>query len=400
MFNAAGRLIREFTLPMKAINHMACPRILCIALISFVVAACTRSPIAEIPAESFIDAEVERLMASEDVKGLAIAVIDDGEIQHVASYGYRNVERELPLETDTIMYGASLTKAAFAYMVLQLVDEEVIDLDKTIDEYLPRPLPEYEDWRSLEGDDQWKALTPRIILTHSTGLTNLRFLEENQDLKFHFAPGGRYAYSGEGFYILQTVLEEGFGLNVKDEMQARIFDRFGMRRTSMQWRDDFAKNLADGYAMDDSFEPHDERSYVSASGSMDTTIADQAHMWRGMLRGEGLTAASRAEFVRPQLPIRSARQFPSLASETDPRGPEINLSAGLGVVTYNGPDGLTWSKGGHNPWTGNMVICQEARRRCLVMLANSVRAELIYPEIAQLILGDTHAPWWWDYGSD
>lgn len=369
-----------------------------------IVAACDKGPDHKVPRHALpdsetIDAEVARLMAAEDVKGMAVAVIDGDKIVHLAAYGARNVEKNLPLETDTVMYGASLTKAAFAYMTLQLVDEGLIDLDTTIDNYLEKPLPEYPDWTSLEGDEEWRLLTPRIILTHSTGLANLRFLEPNRDLKFHFTPGESYAYSGEGFYLLQFVLEEGLGLDVKAEMQARVFDRFGMTRTDMQWREDFADNLADGYAMDGSFEPHDERSNVSASGSMDTTIADQARMWRGMLAGEGLSKEMRAEWTRGQLPIRSARKFPTLSfhETTDPRGETIGLSAGLGVETWQGPNGRSFAKGGHNDWTGNIVICQEAEARCLVMLANSVRAEIIFPELAAFILGETHYPWWWTY---
>lgn len=345
------------------------------------------------------DAEIERLMAAEDVKGLAVAVIEGDQITHVAAYGLRNVERALPLETDTIMYGASLTKAAFAYMVLQLVDEGRIDLDRPVADYLDAPVPSYADWTSLEGDEDWRRMTVRHVLTHSTGLTNLRFLEPDQDLRFHFPPGEGYAYSGEGFYLLQFALEEGLGLDVKAEMQARVFDRFAMPNTDMQWRDDFADNLADGYAMDGSFEPHDERSWVSASGSMDTTIADQARMWRGMLTGEGLSPQMRAEWVRPQLPIRTATKFPSLPVRpaTDSRSEVIGLSAGLGVETWQGPRGPTFAKGGHNDWTGNIAICQEVERRCVVLLANSVRAEIIFPRIVEMILGETNYPWWWTY---
>ncbi|WP_375210642.1 serine hydrolase domain-containing protein, partial [Hyphococcus sp.] len=298
-----------------------------------------------------------------------------------------------------IMYGASLTKAAFAYMVLQLVDEGLVDLDRPIADYLDRPIPDYEGWAVLEGDEDWRRVTPRHVLTHTTGLHNLRFLEPNRDLKFHFTPGDAYAYSGEGFWLLQLMLEEGLGLDVKEEMQRRMFDRFDMPNTSMQWREDFADNLADGYAMDGSFEPHDERSNVAASGSMDTTIADQAKMWRGMLAGEGLSAASRAEWVRPQFPIRTAQKFPTIENydTSDPRGEPINLSAGLGVETWDGPQGRAFAKGGHNPWTGNIVICQEVEERCLVLLGNSVRAEIIYPEIVEFVLGETDYPWWWTY---
>ena len=62
------------------------------------------------------------------VPGLALALIQDGQIAHRRAYGLADVEKQRPLATDTVMYGASLTKAAFAYMTLQLVGEGVIDL--------------------------------------------------------------------------------------------------------------------------------------------------------------------------------------------------------------------------------------------------------------------------------
>ena len=352
--------------------------------------------------ETAIDAEVLRLMKLENVQGLALAVIDGGEIQHVAALGWRNAERKLPLTTGTVLYGASLTKTAFAYMVLQLVDEGRLDLDTSIAELLPRPLPAYderdEDFSDLAGDERWRQLTPRILLTHSSGFANFRWLEDDRRLRFHFDPGTRYGYSGEGFYVLQLVLEQGLGLDVGKEMQARVFDRFGMTRTSMAWRPDFASDLADGYGLDGTMEPHDERGSVSAAGSMDTTIADQARMWAGIVRGDGLRAATRAELVRPQVAIRSRQQFPTLRTETSQENAEIGLAAGLGLVTFRDTSGPAWFKGGHNDWTGNMVLCLENGKRCAVMLSNDVRAERIYPEVARLILGNTKMPWTWEYG--
>jgi CubicO group peptidase (beta-lactamase class C family) len=353
----------------------------------------------EKPSGAALDARIEALMAREEVTGLAVAVIEQDQITHLKAYGFRNREMALPLQTDTIMYGASLTKAAFAYMLMQLVDEGRLDLDRSIADYLPRPLPEYEDYTDLAGDERWRQLTPRILMSHRSGLANMRYLESDQRLRFHFTPGEHYAYSNEGIWILQIVLEQGLQLDVGAEMQTRVFDRFGMTRTSMQWRDDFAGNLADGYKFDGAFEPHDRRDNVAAAGSMDTTISDQARMWRGMLDGEGLSNAARAEWIRAQFPIRTRQKFPTIDffDTSDPRGEVTNLSTSLVGETWNGPDGQYFSKGGHNDWTGNLVICQETGQRCLVMLGNSVRAEIIYPEIAALVLGDTGFPFWWIY---
>lgn len=344
-----------------------------------------------------MDSEIRRLMSEHEVVGLALAVVHSGEVSQVETFGYRNLERRLPLTPETVLYGASLTKAAFGYMVLQLVDEGRLSLDTSIAALLPRPLPEYEDYADIAGDERWKALTPRRLLTHSSGLANFRWLEEDGRLQFHFAPGTRYGYSGEGFYILQLVLEQGLGLDVGLEMQRRVFDRFGMSSTSMTWRPAFADNLADGYGADGTMEPHDERSSVSAAGSMDTTIADQAKLWAGIVRGEGLSAASRAERVRPDLAITSRHQFPTLRPWSDPRNAEIGLSAGLGVVVFQDSSGPAWFKGGHNDWTGNMIVCLEASQDCVVLLANDVRAERIFPEVARLVLGETRMPWRWEY---
>lgn len=75
-------------------------------------------------------------------QGIAAAIIEDGEVVAQEARGKRNASGA-PLAADTIMYGASITKAAFAYMVLQLVDDGLIDLDRSIAEYLPRPLTDY-----------------------------------------------------------------------------------------------------------------------------------------------------------------------------------------------------------------------------------------------------------------
>lgn len=367
----------------------------------FLFACLLLSGCAAPPAATVVpDGEVRRLMARESVEGLALAVIDRGQVRSVRTWGRRNVDRNLPLTPQTVMYGASLTKTAFAYMLLQLVDEGRLDLDAPLPALLPRPLPAYDsrpyDFSDLAGDERWRRLTPRILLTHASGFANFRWVEPDRRLRFHFDPGTRYGYSAEGYYILQLVVEQGLGLDTEAEMQRRVFGRFGMHNTSMLWRADFAANLADGYTVEGKMIPHDDRSRASAAGSMDTTIEDQARMWAGIVRGEGLSAASRAMLVRAQLPIASASQFPTLAPG-QVAWPQ-QLAAGLGLVTFVDRSGPAWFKGGHDDGTGNMVICLETGRRCVVMLSNDVRAERIYPELARRVLGETDMPWTWEYG--
>ena len=55
----------------------------------------------------------------------------------------------------------------------------------------------------------WEKLTPRMCLTHSTGFSNFWFIEPDQKLHLHFELGTRYSYSGEGFILMQFVIEHG-----------------------------------------------------------------------------------------------------------------------------------------------------------------------------------------------
>jgi CubicO group peptidase (beta-lactamase class C family) len=365
--------------------------------------AIVASPVQAGPSAGKIDSQVRAAMGRTGARGLALAVVEDGRPVFVRAWGERNAAGA-PLATDTILYGASLTKAVFAYTVMQLVEEGKLDLDRPLAQYLPRPLPEYGNlddygnWADLAGDERWRRVTARHVLTHSVGWANFSWFEPDGKLKFHFEPGARYAYSGEGIILLQFVIEKGLGLDLGAEIKRRVFDRFGMARTGMAWRSDFAPNLADGWKSDGSVEPHDERSRVRAAGSMDTTIADFARFAAGFVRGDGLKRTSRAEIVRGQLPIRTASQFPSLGPEVPPEQQWRGLAAGLGLVTFEGPQGRGFFKGGHNDSTGNMWVCLERGRRCVVLLANDVRAEAAFPALVEAILGDTGLPWRWEYG--
>ncbi len=358
-----------------------------------------------VPSPARIDAEAKRLMQVAHARGMAVAVVDGGKVVHVAAYGERNAAGE-PLQTDTVMYAASLTKMAFGHLIAQLAQDKVIDLDASIASALDRPLPDYPaepkkyaDYTVLAGDERWRRLTPRLLLNHASGFANFAFLEPDGKLKFHFDPGSRYGYSGEGLILLQFVLERGLGQDVGTLMQQRVFDRFGMPRTSMMWREDFATNLADGWTAEGTTEPHDERSRVRAAGSMDTTIADMGNFAAGYVSGQGLSASMRRELVRPQLPITTASQFPTLQPELPVAQRRRNLAAGLGVVTFTGAQGAGFYKGGHDDAVGNTLVCVEQGQRCVVILGNDVRAEAAFPALVRFVLGETGVPWDWEYGA-
>lgn len=361
-------------------------------------AATSRAP----TAAARVDAAAAEAMRSSGAQGLAVALIENGRPVAVRAYGKRNAKGQ-PLTTDTVMYGASLTKAVFAQLVMQLVDEGRIDLDKPIAAMLPKPLPaygnldDYGNWGDLAGDERWRRITPRHVLTHSTGFANFAFLEPDGKLRIHFDPGSRYGYSGEGISLLQFAIEEGLGLKVEDELQRRTFRPLGMNETSLIWQPRWRANLADGWTAEGKIVPHDDRSRVRAAGSMDTTIADFAGWAAAFVRGHGMSTSARREMARPQLAITTAAQFPTLGPELSAARRRPKLHATPGLLAFSGPQGPAFMRGGHNDSTGNIWVCVERGKRCVVALSNDVRAERGFPALVRALLGDTGVPWAWMY---
>ena len=348
-----------------------------------------------------IDLTVGELMNTREVPGLGVALIQDGRVRFAKAYGLRRLGPDLPLELDTVMYGASLTKATFAYFVMQLVDEKKLSLDQPIGAYLPKPLPEYPGYADLAGDARWKKLTFRILLNHTTGFANFRQLEPDRKLQFHWEPGTRYAYSGEGLMLAQFVLEQGLKLDVGQEMQRRIFDRYGMRRTAMTWREDFADNFAEGYDEEGNLVPHRRRKSVGAAGSMDTSLQNWATFLCAVVRGEGLSRNARAEMVRRTIDIDSEKQFPTLSSARTDRWKSIQLGYAVGWGTFETPFGHAFFKEGHDDGTANYALCLSERRDCILLMSNSTRAEAIFVALVHRLLGNVGLPAEWEvYGPD
>jgi CubicO group peptidase (beta-lactamase class C family) len=353
-----------------------------------------------IPNGAAIDAEVSKIMTHTHAN-----------IGYVHAYGIRNANGD-PLTTDTVMYGASLTKTVFAYTVMQLVDQGKLNLDTPIKDDLDNPLPSYGPdpvfpdkhgpYKDLADDSRWEKITPRMCLTHSTGFNNFWFIEPDQKLHIHFEPGARFNYSGEGFILLQFVIEhgrkaQGLGLDV-GELTNAIFDRLGMTRTSLVWRDAFAGNLADGWNDQGQSQQLDRRKKVRVAGSMDTTISDLPKFVAALVRGDGLSAASLAEMTKPLLHLTTAHQFPPFLPDLPVSEQRKDLYAGLGVVVFDGPQGHGFYKGGHDGQTANTMICIATAQRCVLILSNDVRSEASFPELVKFILGDTGVPYDWEYG--
>jgi CubicO group peptidase (beta-lactamase class C family) len=345
-----------------------------------------------------IDKTIKRLMDTAEVMGLSLAVINDNRVVYLKTYGFKNKAKNEWIDTATVFYGASFSKAVFAYLVMQLVQEGKLELDKPLYLYLNKPIPEYDDFKDLAGDERWKLVTARHCLSHTTGLPNWRQLnpKRNNKLEFFFDPGARYAYSGEGLVLLQLVIEAIAGDKLENMARQRVFQPLGMHRTSYIWQPSFETDYAIGYTVDGDPLDKRKRTTANAAGSMETTIADYARFITSVMQGKGLTAKAKSEMLSPQISIHTKGQFPSLRNDTSSENEKIKLSYGLGWGLLTSPYGKAFFKEGHDDGWVHYNINFMDKKTSIIIMSNSSNGESIFKEVLEKIIGDVYTPWKWE----
>ena len=344
---------------------------------------------------SRIDATITELMQAAHVTGCGIATFHDGKIAYLKAYGLRDVEKRLPLTPDSVMTSASLSKAAFAVVVMRLVQDGMLDLDKPIFQYLPKPLYEYPSYADLQGDERYKKLTLRILLSHTSGFPNWRAFEDDRKLKIHFEPGTRYAYSGEGIELAQLVAETVTAKSLTVLMQEKLYRPVRMDRTSMVWESRFESDFANGYDEYGRSLGPERRSTPAAAGSMQTTLHDYATFLSALMRQKILNIRTFGEMQNAQISIHSAHQFPSLATETTTANDKIRLRYGLGWGLYSSPYGKALFKEGHDEGWRHLALFFRNGSGILIM-TNSSNGEGIFKPLTDSVLGATSFPFDWD----
>jgi CubicO group peptidase (beta-lactamase class C family) len=343
-----------------------------------------------------IDDTVTKLMQAAEVPGLGLALFNGGKIAYLKTYGVRDKEKNLPLTVDSVMSGASFTKVAFGYLVLQLTDQHTLDLDKPVYEYLPKPLPEYPNYADLAGDSRYKKITARMLLSHTAGFPNWRWAEDDRKLKIHFEPGSRYAYSGEGIDLLQLVVETITNQPLEKLMQEHVFRPFTMTRSSMIWQESFEANYANGYDEYGRSLGAQKRPKADAAGSLLTTPHDFALFLQAVMESKGLSKQMHEQLLTPQIPISSKHEFPTLETETTEENKTIRLSYGLAWGLFWTPYGEAFFKEGHDDSWRNYTVCFDKSGTGILIMTNSGNGEGIYRPVLETLLKNTFTPIEWE----
>ena len=343
-----------------------------------------------------------KTLADPHVTGAQIAILDRGRLVWSEAFGQRRRDPSLPMDRETTTWAASITKSVFATYVMQLVERGEFSLDTPIAQQLPHPLDSYEAYResasALVHEPAWPTVTPRMLLAHASGLANFAFIEPDKKMHLHFHPGTQFQYSGEGFNLVQFVIEQQKHQLLDQLMQQALFTPLGMTHTGIIYRAEFAPNVADRYDLNEVFRSQTKRFPARASGSMTTTAEDLARFVSALFAGKILTPATRKEMLKPFLKLHSLHEFPHAANEPESsEAASVGLAYGVGwgLLTHT-RFGPAFFKEGHGDGAQNYMICFERRQACMIVLTNSDNGELAFRPLLETLLGDTVTPWEWE----
>ena len=177
-------------------------------------------------------------MAEEHVPGMSMVAVRNLAKEGACSLGIRNGQGD-PVTFDTLYECASLTKVFFAMLVMRFVDRGLLSLDTPL--------------APLLGGDPWslspafQKITARHVLCHASGLPN--WAPKPMDLLFE--PGTAFSYSGEGYDLLQRVLEKLTGKTLDMLMNEEIFSFLPfIYHPSVVWTEAVGQVISEGFDTD------------------------------------------------------------------------------------------------------------------------------------------------------
>jgi CubicO group peptidase (beta-lactamase class C family) len=221
-----------------------------------------------------LESRAPKLMEANKVPGMIIALVRDANVVWTRGFGVKDRKSGDPVDHRTAFEAASMSKPVFAYVVMKAPEKGVLNLDT--------PLVKYTHQRIVEGDPRLNLVTARHILSHMSGLQDMR--SEEKPLRFDSNRGEKWEYFGEGYFYLQSVLtgltgqvnsgecsrfEAGFEACATDfdsYMKTNLLVPFGMDESGYLWTNTLARHVARPHDADGNPLPQQPGYSIPTSG--------------------------------------------------------------------------------------------------------------------------------------
>ncbi len=183
------------------------------------------------------EAMAQELVANQRVPGMAMAVVQGGQILSARGYGITDVRNAEPIDSHTVFRLASLSKAFAGTVTGLLVNEGALRWDTHVADYMPS--------LQFSNPSAARELTVAEVLSHRVGLTHNTYdrdLEGNADYNslvqrlayapMQCAPGECYGYQNIAFSLIGDVVFGASGQFYSEAVSRRIFKPLGMNDAS------------------------------------------------------------------------------------------------------------------------------------------------------------------------
>ncbi len=350
---------------------------------------CTSTPKQGGSPSATVDATMQAFVDQQKLSGAVTLIADDHQILHLSAIGQRDIERNLPMRTDTIFWVASMTKLMTSAGIMMLSDEGRLSIDDPVSKFIP----EFAALRTPSGKPA--NLTLRHLLTHTSGLADVpkHQLHEPRDLAelmpyflnlpMKFEPGTRWDYCQSGINTLGRIIEIVSGQSYENFMRDRLFIPLGMKEATFYPTLDQISRLAVSYNFKDGhLEPTtikllpgpvgDRNHYPAANGGLFCTAQDYLCFAQMLLNHGSLDGK---QYLRPETVKQMTRnQTGDLPSVGFIPGSSWGLAFGI----VQKPTGITemLSPGtfGHGGAYGTQVWIDPIKNRIYMLLIQ--RADL------------------------
>lgn len=180
---------------------------------------------------------LQQEVSDQKIPGVAVAIVSSSDILELQTYGVRNVQDRVAVDSDTVFRIASVSKTFAGTVASQLVNSNVSTWDEPISAILPY---------NIGTDIATQQMTLRHVLSHTTGLMPHAFSNmldagvayDKIQEKFHeiptvCPPGQCYGYQNVVFSLVADVVQASLRTSYDDFVVENIFLPLGMTRASM-----------------------------------------------------------------------------------------------------------------------------------------------------------------------
>lgn len=235
-----------------------------------------------------LDVAFASIVEQHQINTAGVAVIKNGNIVWQNYYGQQS--DGVPASTDTLFDIASLTKTVTAETILRLVAKGKLSLEEPVADFWLDP--------DLKNNPYLPQLTPRMLLSHTSGFMNWRFFSDDGKLSFVSAPGTSFGYSGEGYEYLAKYAEKKLKTSFPELVQKEVFSPLKMEDSAIVVDKNNFKRIAKPLDKNGEFYGYyclpqgycrKEGRYSAAAGLV-ITVSDYAKFLISSMKGEGLSA--------------------------------------------------------------------------------------------------------------